>query len=160
MHHVRQHSSVHLFVFRPIGAVHVRDVEIVALVAPAFVEDLLELFFRIEIHAEVRVEPASPRLWRYSICIDDKERGSRWPATKGRRAAGAATTAGRAVDELAAIRAHFISGNAGNERRRASIAQPITDQLASDTTTKASASRLSARCFQVVNDSVDAGMQL
>src|SRR5712692_6090071 len=155
MHYVRQHRSVHLFVFGPVGAVHVRHVEIVALVAPTFIEDLLELFFRIEIHAEVNVETAGTRLWRRSICIDDKKRRSRGPATKGRRTA-AASTAGRAIDEFVTVRAHFIGGNPGNKRRRAAIAKAIANQLAATTTTAAALS--TRRRFQVENDSVRPGM--
>ena len=64
MIHVRQQLAVHLFHLRPIGAVHVRHVEVIALVAPALVEDLFELFFRIEVHAQRHVEPPLARLRR------------------------------------------------------------------------------------------------
>ena len=55
MPHVRQQRAVHLLHRRPVGAVHVRHVEVVALVAPALVEDLPELRLRIEVHAERHV---------------------------------------------------------------------------------------------------------
>src|SRR5712692_3678917 len=159
MHYVGQHRSVHLFVFRPIGAVHVRHVEIIALVAPAFIEDLFELLFRIEIHAQVNIKSARTRRWRRSIRINNKKRGSRGPTTKGCGTASA--TASRAIDELVTIRADFICSDTVDERCGFSIAQAITDQLAAATTAKASSATLSARrCFQVVNYSVDAGMQL
>ena len=46
---------------RPVRAVHVRHVEVVALVAPALVEDLRELRLRIEVHPQRRVEASLRR---------------------------------------------------------------------------------------------------
>ena len=73
MHHVRQQLPVHLFHLWPIRAVHVWHVEIVALVAPAFVEDLFELFLRFEIHAQGEVQTSRAWLWRRAISIDEKQ---------------------------------------------------------------------------------------
>ena len=64
MIHVRQELAVHLLHLRPVGAVRVRHVEVVALVAPALVEDLLELFLRLEIHPQRRVEASLAGLRR------------------------------------------------------------------------------------------------
>src|SRR5437899_3654921 len=99
MHHVRQHRSVHLFVLRPVSAVQVWHIEIIALVAPAFVEYLFEFFLGIEIHAKVGIEPALAWLWRSSIRVDDEEGRSGRRATGGRP--GSATTATRsAINQL------------------------------------------------------------
>src|SRR5436853_14093 len=114
MHYVRQHRSVHLFVLRPVRAVQVWHIEIIALVAPAFVEDLFEFFLGIEIHAKINVEPAGARLWRDSICVNDEEGRSRRRATGSRP--GSATTATRgAINQLAPIRTDFVNSNSADE---------------------------------------------
>src|SRR5229473_1015807 len=156
MHHVRQHRAVHLLVFRPVGPVHVWHIEIVALVAPAFVEDLFELFFWIEVHPQTEVQPAGARLRRCSICINDKKRGSRGPATESY------TTGGRAIDELAAVSADFEGRDPGNERRHTPIAQAKPDQLGPAAGTGRGATTILAtrRRVKKENDSVSSGMQL
>ncbi len=63
--HVRQELPVHLLHLRPVGAVHVRHVQVVALVAPTLIEDLPELLLRIEVHAQRgRDAPLAGRLSR------------------------------------------------------------------------------------------------
>src|SRR5882724_448521 len=110
MHHVRKHLAVHLFHLRPIRAVHIRHVEIVAFVAPAFVEDLFELFPWVEIHPQRSVQTALPRLWRIAISVNDKERRNRWHPTRGTlTAAPAAAAASTAIEEFVTICAHFVS---------------------------------------------------
>src|SRR6266480_4622859 len=158
MHYVRQHRSVHLFVFRPIGAVHVRDVEIVALVAPAFVEDLFEFFFRIEVHAKVYVDSAGTRRWRRSIGVNDKKRGGGRPATESPTTAAT----GRAIDDLPAISADFKGRDALNERRHPPIAQAIPDQLGSSAGAGRGATTILAtrRRIKKENDAVSSGLQL
>ena len=46
---------------------HVRHVEIVTLIAPAFVEYLFELFLRLEIHAQREVQTSGAGLWRLGL---------------------------------------------------------------------------------------------
>ena len=58
MRDVRQHGAVHLLHARPVRAVHVRHIQVVALQAPALVEDLRELRLRIEMHPQRHVEAA------------------------------------------------------------------------------------------------------
>src|ERR1700704_1751901 len=110
MHYVRQHRSVHFFVFRPVRAVQVWHIEIIALVAPAFVEYLFEFFFGIEIHAKVSVEPALARLWRSSIRVNDEGGRSGRRAT-GSRPGPATTATRRAIYQLTPIRTDFVSSN-------------------------------------------------
>ena len=52
MHDVRQELAVHLLHPRPVGALEIRDVQVIALVAPPFVEHLLELGLRVDVGAE------------------------------------------------------------------------------------------------------------
>ena len=125
MHYVRQHRPVHFFVFGPVRAVHVGHVEIVTLLAPAFVENLFEFFFRVEIHPQVEVDSTLARRWWSSICVHDKERGSWRRATCGARTTSA-TTAG-AIDKFVTVRADFVSHNTGGERSRSAIAKPVTN---------------------------------
>src|SRR5947209_14438104 len=104
MHDVRQHCSVHFLVFLPIGAVQVRHIEIVALIAPTFVEDLFEFFFGIEVHAESEIDASRAGLRRIAIRVDDEQRRSWWPSRAGASAATAAASgSGRAIDQLAAV---------------------------------------------------------
>src|SRR6185369_3882344 len=131
MHHVRQQLPVHLTHLRPVSAVHVRHVEIVALVAPAFVEDLFELFSRLEIHAQRIVQTSGAGLRRRSISVDKEQLRRRsvcaaaeWTTTL------AAATSGSAVNELATIGADLIRGDIADESVCASIAETITPQLA------------------------------
>src|SRR5437588_10580910 len=101
MHDVWQHCAVHLFVFRPIRAMHVRHVEIVALIAPAFVENLFELFFGIEIHPQSKANAAGIRLRRSSIRIDDEERRNRRASTESRAATTTAAPSRGTINKLA-----------------------------------------------------------
>ena len=56
---------------------HVRHVEVVALVAPAFVEDLLELLLRLEIHPQRRVRAGpGPACGGVAIGIDEEQAGA------------------------------------------------------------------------------------
>ena len=158
MHDVRQHRSIHLLVFVPVRAVQVRNIKIVALIAPTFVEDLFEFFFGIEIHAQRKVNAPATRLWRSPICVNDKERRVRSATTKASTTT-ATTAASGAIDQLASISADFESSHAVNERCRASIAKPITNQFISGAATASSTATgaLRARGFQVINDSIGAG---
>src|ERR1051325_8927395 len=106
MHHVRQQLTVHLAHLRPVSAVHVRHVEIVALVAPAFVEDLFELFLRLEIHAQRVVQTSGAGLRRRSIGIDEEQLRRRRIRTKATAWSTTLTTstASRTINKLAMIR--------------------------------------------------------
>src|SRR6266568_6542825 len=160
MHHVRQHCSIHLFVFDPISAVQVRHVEIVTLVAPTFVEDLFEFFFRIEIHAQSEIQTPLARLRRSSIRIDDEQRRSGRPPSESGWTTATSTARGRAIDQLAAVSTDIVIRNAVDEGVRAAIAQTITNQLAATATTARTTAALAARGrLHIENHSVSAGMQ-
>src|SRR5437764_9855143 len=108
MHDVRQHRAVHLLVFVPVCAVQVRHIEIVALIAPTFVEDLFEFFFGIEVHAQSEIDASRAGLWRIAIRVDDEQRRSWWPSRTGASASTAASYAtGGAIDQFTAVGAHF-----------------------------------------------------
>src|SRR5262245_28244210 len=162
MIHVRQQLAVHLFHPWPIGAVHVRHVEVIALVAPALVKDLFELFFRIEIHAQRHVEPPLALLWRLTIGVNQEERGA--GAAAGARAATtapAAESAASAIDQLMAVRAHVIIGDSGHELRGATIAQTIALQGAPTASSEAaSATFASSGGFEVIDRARHARAQL
>ena len=83
---VRQQLAVHLLHLRPVAAVRVRHVEIVALVAPAFVEDLLELRLRLQVHPQRRVETSLAGLRRIAIRVDEEQAGSAGGGVTRRRA--------------------------------------------------------------------------
>ena len=70
MVHIGKQLPIHLLHLWPIGAVHVGDVEIVALVTPAFVKDLSELQSWIQIHPQRHIEVSLPGLRRIAIGID------------------------------------------------------------------------------------------
>ena len=160
MHNVRQHRSIHLFVFDPISAVQVRHVEIVTLIAPTLVEDLFEFFFRIEIHAQSEIQTPLARLRRSSIRIDDEQRRSGRPPCESGWTTTTSTARGRAIDQLAAISTDVIIRNAVDEGVRAAIAQTITNQLAATATTARTTAALAA-CgrLHIENHSFSAGMQ-
>ena len=103
MVHEWQELSVHLLHLRPVAAVLVRYVEVVALVAPALVEDLLELLARVEIHPQADVEASLARLRRVAVRVDEEEVDG--GATRGSAAASAAATAATtgAIEQLAAV---------------------------------------------------------
>src|SRR5262249_57075022 len=110
--HIRQQLAIHLLHLRPIGAVHVRNVEIIALVAPSLIEDLFELLFRIEVHAQRHVESPLARLRGLAISIYEEERETSASA----RALAATTTSSAeatagAVDQLLAVSAQVILGD-------------------------------------------------
>src|SRR6267378_2315576 len=92
MHYVRQHCTVHFFVPGPVRAVHVGHVEIVTLIAPAFVEYLFEFFTRIEVHAQIHIKPARARLWWSSICVHHEKRWSWRRTTRARPTPAAAAS--------------------------------------------------------------------
>src|SRR5438067_11748685 len=137
MHDVRQHRSIHLLVFVPVRAVQVRNIKIVALIAPTFVEDLFEFFFGIEVHAESEIDAAAARLWRRAICVNDKERRVRSATTKASATTASAAARGP-INKLASVGADFESSHAVNESCRASIAKPITNQFISGAATASS----------------------
>jgi hypothetical protein len=162
MIHVRQQLAVHLFHLRPIGAVHVRHVEIIALVAPTLVEDLFELFFRIEVHAQRHAEPPLALLRRLTIGVHQEKRGAGCGA--GARAATtppAAESAAGAIDQLVAVRAHVIIGDSGHELRGATVAQTIALQRAPTASSEAaSATFASSGGFEVIDRARHARAQL
>ena len=124
---VRQDLPVHLFHLVPVGAVHVRHVQVVALIAPALAEDLLELLLGFQIHAQRGREPAGARLRCRAIGIDDEQRGSGGGCRAAAAAAPAATTAARAaIEHLVRVGAHHVISDTRHERRRAPIARTGT----------------------------------
>ena len=76
MHYRGKPLPVHLLHARPISAMHVRHVKVIALVAPSFIEDLLELFFRLQIHTKRSVQVSSSRDGRLLVGIHYEQ--SRW----------------------------------------------------------------------------------
>src|SRR5262249_11947556 len=99
---------------------------IVALIAPAFVEDLFELFFRIEVHPQRVVQTAAARLRRSSISVNNEHLGS-WLTSRAPTSAETAATTSRPVDDLASIGADFERRHATGKSRRPAIAQAITN---------------------------------
>ena len=73
-------------------------IEIVALVAPAFIEDLFELFLGIEIHPQAEGQPTLTRRWRIAIGINDEKRRSGRRATGAWSSTTAAAATGRAIN--------------------------------------------------------------
>src|SRR5438045_9261797 len=117
MIHERQERAVHLPDLRPVGAVLIRHVQVVALIAPRFVEDLLVFLFRIDERAELGVQSALSGLWWRAIRVDEEES---WAiaAARGRASSTSSTrpTAG-SIQQLVAVEADVIVGDAGDERR-------------------------------------------
>src|SRR2546425_457685 len=160
MHHVRQHRSIHLFVFGPICAVQVRHVEIIALAAPTLVEDLFEFFFRVEIHAQCEIQTPLARLRGSAIRIDNEKRWSRRPPSESGWTTTASTARGRTIDQLAAVSTDIVVRNAIDKGARAAIAQTITNQLTATAPTARTTAALAARRrLQIENNSVSARMQ-
>ncbi len=163
MVHEREELSVHLLHLRPVAAVEVRHVEVVALVAPAFVENLLVLFARVEIHAQADVEASLPCLRRSIAVRIDQEEVHGAPAC-GRATTAAASTAATAgaIEQLAAVGADRVLGDAGHERRSTPIAQAIplkgAATAAGATTAAAPASR--ATRLEVEHRSGRSGLEL
>src|SRR5436853_6581343 len=115
MHHVRQYRSIHLFVLGPIGAVQIRHVEIVTLVAPTLVEDLFEFLFRIEIRAQREIQTPLARLWWSSIGIDDKERRNGRTPAEGCWTTCRTTASRRTIDQLATVGTNIVISYAVDE---------------------------------------------
>src|SRR6266498_2061803 len=84
MVHERQERPVHLPDLRPVGAVLIRYVQVVALVAPRFVEDLLVLLLGIDIGTEVGVQSSLSGYRRGAIRVDEKESGTIGGASRRR----------------------------------------------------------------------------
>src|SRR6266850_7983865 len=113
MVYVGQQLPIHLLHLRPVRPVHISDVEIVALVAPAFVEDLLELLLGIEIHPQRDIDASLARLRRAAIGINYEKRRHRRRRARDR---GSTTSgASRAIKQLASVRTHYVSRHAGCE---------------------------------------------
>src|SRR5438093_11287952 len=112
------------YLYVPIGAVHVWNIEIVAFVTPHLIEDLFELFLGIEIHAQRVIHPSGVRLRRVSIGIDDEQRRIRWSTSEGAGTSRATASATAAVNQLVAIGANVERGDSAYESGRAPIAQP------------------------------------
>src|SRR6185312_518545 len=126
VHRIRQQLPVHLSHLRPIGAVHVLHVEIVALVAPAFVEDLFELFLRLEIHAQSEVQTTCAWLWSCAIGIDEEQLWRRSIAGSATWTTTLTTAPSRgAIDQLATIGADFVRSNVTGECCRTAVAKTI-----------------------------------
>jgi hypothetical protein len=110
--------------------VQVRHVQVVALRAPALVEDLAELLLRLEVHPKRDTEAPLSCLRRLAIGVDEEQRDVRrlsFPAS----APASAETAARPVQELAAVGADGKRRDAGDEGRRAPIAEAIAVQRGS-----------------------------
>src|SRR5687767_7759449 len=135
--HIRQQRAVHLLHLRPVAAVRVGHVQVVALMPPAFVEDLLELFSGFEIHAERRVEAALVRLRSVPVGVDQEQTDT---AAFGAAAtsAAAAAPAARPVEQFASIRADVVLGHTLHEGGGAPIGEAITMQRASASATTSS----------------------
>ena len=101
MHDMGQKLAVVFFHARPVTALHVFDVEIVALITPPFVEDLLEFFLRIEVHAQGDSQLALSRRWGHFVGVDKEDRGRDRGFPWDRRAA-------RTVGQLMAVRADIV----------------------------------------------------
>ena len=129
MHHVRQFLLVHLLDLRPVGAVERGHVEIVALVAPRLVEDLLELGLGIDVGAERGVDAPCARLGHRLVGVHDEHRGTGRAACAASPAAARATTG--AIQQLVSVGAHVVVGDGGHERHRLPIAKLVPVQRAS-----------------------------
>src|SRR5262249_38128502 len=127
---VGQKLAVHFFHARPIGAVQVGDVKIIALIAPAFVEDLAELFLGFEVHAKGDVQTAGAGLRSLTIRVDQEQLRSR-PRGAAAATASSGSSGCGAIDELVAIGADVVGGDSGDEGRRTAVAQAETNQSAS-----------------------------
>src|ERR1041385_8940966 len=163
MHHVRQQLAVHLAHLGPVSAVHVRHVEIVALVAPAFVEDLFELFLRLEIHAQRVVQTSGAGLRRRSIRIDEVQlRRWRIRAKADRSTTLTTATTSRAINDLAMIRADLVSHNVVDERHRTTIAKTIPLQLITLLTalSTATAAGSGSTCFEIKHLTINTGLKI
>src|SRR5215813_12534137 len=156
MHDVGQHRPIHLFIFVPVCAVQVWDIEIVALIAPAFIEDLFELFFGIEVHAQRKVDASGSGLRRVAIGINHEQRRNWWPPAECGAASTTASTAG-AEYQLAAVSADVVISDALDKGGRAPIAETVTNQLAAAATALAATAALSCTCrLQIKYNSVSA----
>ena len=102
---------------------HVGHVEIVALIAPAFVEDLFELLFRFKIHAQRNVQTTRTGLRRIAISINEEQlrRGRLTEATAWTTTLTTATTRG-AINQPAFVGADLVSRDVADKRRRTAIA--------------------------------------
>src|SRR4030095_2750311 len=86
----------------------------------------LELFFRLEKHAQRHVEPSLTRLRRIAIRIDEEQRGRGSPlGCRGAAHTPPAATPGGAIEQLVAVGADRVLRDAGHELRRPAIAQSI-----------------------------------
>ena len=93
----------------------VLHVEVVALIAPRFVEDLLVLLLRIDVGAQIALDAALPGLRRIAIRVDEEERRAA-AAGCGAAAATATTGAARAtIEQLVTVGAHVVVRHARHE---------------------------------------------
>src|SRR5665213_2133029 len=71
MHNIWKQLTVHLLHLRPVRSLHVLQIQIVALIPPAFIEDLLEFSLRVDEHSQVSLElPLSCGWCHRRRCID------------------------------------------------------------------------------------------
>src|SRR6185369_5779775 len=160
MHHVRQQLPIHLLHLRPISAVHVWHVEIVALIAPAFIEDLFELFFRVEIHAQRNVQTTGASLRRSAIGIDE-EQLRRWRCSKTSTTRTTLPTANcSAIDELATIGTDLVTRHVGRKRSDATIAEAVTHQFVPGRTATWTSALTASTRFEEKHTSVNARLQI
>src|SRR5215813_5420796 len=104
----------------------IRDVKIVALIAPSFVENLVELFLRLQVHPERRIQSSLPGLRWVTISVDEVQRWwLRRPCLATTSSATTKTAAG-SVNQLMRISAHVVGGYSGSKRRGPSIAEPVS----------------------------------
>ncbi len=130
MLHVRQQRGVHRLRLRPVGAVHVPHVQVVALRPPSFVEDLLELGYGIDVGADRRRQSPTVGRRRRFVGIDEEQ--------------GALRAAG-AVEQLLAVRADDELRGARHERGRATGADLIPVDRAATPATAAAGRPAGAR---------------
>src|SRR5258705_1442060 len=105
---------------------HVWHVELIALVAHTFVEDLFEFFLWFEVHPKGKIKPTLARLWWRAICVTQIQLWCRRNAARAPWAtAGSSSATSGSINQLAAIRAHFIRRNAGCKSSCPTITQAV-----------------------------------
>src|SRR5262249_19588834 len=126
MHYERQHLSVHLSHPGPIRTVHVWHIQIIALITPTLVEDLFELFLRIEIHAQIKIQSTRTWCWWCATRINKIKLRRWWCSTAATSRATAWSTSGcRPVNQLASIGTDFVRRDAVCESSGATITKPV-----------------------------------
>src|SRR5262249_31064679 len=103
----------------------IRDVKIVALIAPSFVENLFELFLRLQVHPERRIQSSLPGLRWVTISVDEEQRWwLRRPCLATTSSATTKTAAG-SVNQLMPISLRAAGGYPGGKGRARPIAARV-----------------------------------